>query len=185
MNLMDLKRGIEKAVAQVTGRFRNSRRRYRRSAEIAQVGTVAANGEVEIGDMIAEGNAEGRVEASITVEEANGCETSWKSSRACSRPRLPFAVSTTDVLKMLVEMEKPIPTATKRKSYSKDLSPVSEAISSKWKPRPMIAEEIQGEALVMFGRQQVRGGLKLRPLKRQGWGDRRSGTGRHRRTHWW
>ena len=175
MNPMDLKRGIEKAVAQVVDEIKKRSKKVQASCEIAQVGTVAANGEVEIGDMIAKAMQKVGNEGVITVEEANGRESELEIVEGMQFDRgylSPYFI--TNAEKMTVEMEEPYVLIHEKKLDSlKDLLPVLEAIVQTGKPLLIIAEDIEGEALATLVVNKLRGGLKVAAVKAPGFGDRR------------
>ena len=175
MNPMDLKRGIEKAVAQVVDEIQKRSKKVQASAEIAQVGTVAANGEVEIGDMIAKAMQKVGNEGVITVEEAKGRESELEIVEGMQFDRgylSPYFI--TNAEKMTVEMEEPYILIHEKKLGSlKDLLPVLEAIVQTGKPLLIIAEDIEGEALATLVVNKLRGGLKVAAVKAPGFGDRR------------
>jgi chaperonin GroEL len=175
MNPMDLKRGIEKAVAQVVEEIKKRSKKVQASAEIAQVGTVAANGEAEIGDMIAKAMQKVGNEGVITVEEANGRESELEIVEGMQFDRgylSPYFI--TNAEKMTVEMEEPYILIHEKKLGSlQDLLPVLEAIVQTGKPLLIIAEDIEGEALATLVVNKLRGGLKVAAVKAPGFGDRR------------
>jgi chaperonin GroEL len=175
MNPMDLKRGIEKAVAQVVEEIQKRSKKVQASAEIAQVGTVAANGEAEIGDMIAKAMQKVGNEGVITVEEANGRESELEIVEGMQFDRgylSPYFI--TNAEKMTVEMEEPYILIHEKKLGSlQDLLPVLEAIVQTGKPLLIIAEDIEGEALATLVVNKLRGGLKVAAVKAPGFGDRR------------
>jgi chaperonin GroEL len=175
MNPMDLKRGIEKAVVQVVEEIQKRSKKVQASAEIAQVGTVAANGEAEIGDMIAEAMKKVGNEGVITVEEANGRESELEIVEGMQFDRgylSPYFITNPE--KMTVEMEEPFILIHEKKLGSlQDLLPVLEAIVQTGKPLLIIAEDIEGEALATLVVNKLRGGLKIAAVKAPGFGDRR------------
>jgi chaperonin GroEL len=172
---MDLKRGIEQAVAQVVDEIQKRSKKVQASSEIAQVGTVAANGEVEIGDMIAKAMQKVGNEGVITVEEANGRESELEIVEGMQFDRgylSPYFI--TNAEKMTVEMDEPYILIHENKLGSlKDLLPVLEAIVQTGKPLLIIAEDIEGEALATLVVNKLRGGLKVAAVKAPGFGDRR------------
>jgi chaperonin GroEL len=175
MNPMDLKRGIDKAVAQVVNEIQKRSKKVQTSSEIAQVGTVAANGEAEIGDMIAKAMQKVGNEGVITVEEASGRESELEIVEGMQFDRgylSPYFI--TNAEKMTVEMEEPYILIHEKKLGSlKDLLPVLEAIVRTGKPLLIIAEDIEGEALATLVVNKLRGGLKVAAVKAPGFGDRR------------
>ena len=175
MNPMDLKRGIDKAVAQVVDEIQKQSKKVQATSEIAQVGTVAANGEAEIGDMIAKAMQKVGNEGVITVEEASGRESELEIVEGMQFDRgylSPYFI--TNAEKMTVEMEEPYILIHEKKLGSlKDLLPVLEAIVRTGKPLLIIAEDIEGEALATLVVNKLRGGLKVAAVKAPGFGDRR------------
>ena len=175
MNPMDLKRGIEKAVIQVVEEIQKKSKKVKDSAEIAQVGTVAANGEKDIGQMIAKAMQKVGNEGVITVEEAKGIETELEVVEGMQFDRgylSPYFI--TNAEKMTVELEEPyILIHEKKLSSLQPLLPVLEAIVQTGKPLLIIAEEVEGEALATLIVNKLRGGLKVAAVKAPGFGDRR------------
>jgi chaperonin GroEL len=175
MNPMDLKRGIEKAVAQVVEEIQKRSKRVKDTAEIAQVGTVAANGEKAIGDMIAKAMQKVGNEGVITVEEAKSLESELEVVEGMQFDRgylSPYFITNAD--KMTVELEEPFILIHEKKVASlQPLLPVLEAIVQTGKPLLIIAEEVEGEALATLVVNKLRGGLKVAAVKAPGFGDRR------------
>ncbi len=175
MNPMDLKRGIEKAVLQVVEDIQKKAKKVKDSAEIAQVGTVAANGENAIGDMIAKAMKKVGNEGVITVEEAKSFETELEVGVGMQFDRgylSPYFI--TNAEKMTVELEEPYILIHEKKLASlQTLLPVLEAIVQTGKPLLIVAEEIEGEALATLVVNKLRGGLKVAAVKAPGFGDRR------------
>jgi chaperonin GroEL len=175
MNPMDLKRGIEKAVAQVVEEIQKKSKKVKDTAEIAQVGTVAANGEKAIGDMIAEAMQKVGNEGVITVEEAKSLESELEVVEGMQFDRgylSPYFITNAD--KMTVELEDPFILIHEKKLASlQPLLPVLEAIVQTGKPLLIIAEEVEGEALATLVVNKLRGGLKVAAVKAPGFGDRR------------
>jgi chaperonin GroEL len=175
MNPMDLKRGIEKAVAQVVAEIQKKSKKVKDTAEIAQVGTVAANGETAIGDMIAEAMQKVGNEGVITVEEAKSLESELEVVEGMQFDRgylSPYFITNAD--KMTVELEDPFILIHEKKLASlQPLLPVLEAIVQTGKPLLIIAEEVEGEALATLVVNKLRGGLKVAAVKAPGFGDRR------------
>ena len=175
MNPMDLKRGIEKAVTQVVEEIQKKSKKVKDTAEIAQVGTVAANGEAAIGEMIAKAMQKVGNEGVITVEEAKGLETELEVVEGMQFDRgylSPYFI--TNAEKMTVELEEPyILIHEKKLSGLQDLLPVLEAIVKTGKPLLIVAEEVEGEALATLVVNKLRGGLKVAAVKAPGFGDRR------------
>ena len=175
MNPMDLKRGIDKAVAQVIEDIQKRAKKVKTSQEIAQVGTIAANGEKAIGEMIA--NAMQRVgnEGVITVEEAKSLESELDVVEGMQFDRgylSPYFITNAD--KMIAELEEPYLLIHEKKLGSlQPLLPVLEAVVQTGKPLLIIAEEVEGEALATLVVNKLRGGLKVAAVKAPGFGDRR------------
>src|SRR5665648_295588 len=175
MNPMDLKRGIDLAVAEVVKDIAQQAKKVKSSDEIAQVGTVAANGEKAIGDMIAKAMQKVGNEGVITVEEATGLETELEVVEGMQFDRgylSPYFV--TNAEKMIAELEDPyILIHEKKLSGLQQLLPVLEAVVQTGKPLLIIAEEVEGEALATLVVNKLRGGLKVAAVKAPGFGDRR------------
>ena len=175
INPMDLKRGIDKAVAQVVAEIQKKSKKVKDSAEIAQVGTVAANGEVAIGAMIAKAMQKVGNSGVITVEEAKSLDTELEVVEGMQFDRgymSPYFITNAD--KMTVEMEEPfILIHEKKLSSLQVLLPVLEAIVQTGKPLLIVAEEVEGEALATLVVNKLRGGLKVAAVKAPGLGDRR------------
>jgi chaperonin GroEL len=175
MNPMDLKRGIDMAVIKVIESIEKRSKKISGSAEIAQVGTISANGEVEIGKMIAKAMDKVGKEGVITVEEAKGLESELDVVEGMQFDRgylSPYFI--TNAEKMLVELESPyILIHEKKLSSLQPMLPVLEAIVQSGKPLLIIAEDIEGEALATLVVNKLRGGLKVAAVKAPGFGDRR------------
>jgi chaperonin GroEL len=175
MNPMDLKRGIEKAVTQVVEEINKRSKKVKESAEIAQVGTVAANGEKAIGDMIARAMQKVGNEGVITVEEAKSLDSELEVVEGMQFDRgylSPYFI--TNAEKMTVELEDPyILIHEKKLAGLQPLLPVLEAIVQTGKPLLIVAEEVEGEALATLVVNKLRGGLKVAAVKAPGFGDRR------------
>jgi len=175
MNPMDLKRGIEFAVTAVVDNLQKASRKVSTSAEIAQVGTISANGDKEIGDMIAEAMDRVGNEGVITVEEAKSLETELDVVEGMQFDRgytSPYFVTNAD--KMTCEMENPfILIHEKKLSGLQPLLPVLEQIVQSSRPLLIIAEDIEGEALATLVVNKLRGGMKVAAVKAPGFGDRR------------
>ncbi len=175
MNPMDLRRGIDKAVAQVVEEIAKRSKKVKNSGEIAQVGTISANGEKAIGDMIAEAMQKVGNEGVITVEEAKGLETELEVVEGMQFDRgylSPYFV--TNAEKMVAELEDPyILIHEKKLSNLQQLLPVLEAVVQSGTPLLIIAEEVEGEALATLVVNKLRGGLKVAAVKAPGFGDRR------------
>ena len=175
MNPMDVKRGIEAAIEKVIEDLKTRSRKVASNAEIAQVGTVSANGEKEIGDMIAKAMEKVGNEGVITVEENKSLETELDVVEGMQFDRgylSPYFVTNAD--KMTVEMESPfILLHEKKLSSLQPLLPVLEAVVQSGKPLLIVAEEVEGEALATLVVNKLRGGLKVAAVKAPGFGDRR------------
>ena len=175
MNPMDLKRGIDVAVEAVVEDVKKRSKKISTSDEIAQVGTIAANGEREIGDMIAKAMQKVGNEGVITVEEAKGLETELDVVEGMQFDRgylSPYFI--TNAEKMQVELENPyILLHEKKLSGLQSMLPVLEAVVQSGKPLLIIAEDIEGEALATLVVNKLRGGLKVAAVKAPGFGDRR------------
>ena len=175
MNPMDLRRGIDKAVVQVIEEIAKRSKKVKNSGEIAQVGTISANGEKAIGAMIAEAMQKVGNEGVITVEEAKGLETELEVVEGMQFDRgylSPYFV--TNAEKMIAELEDPyILIHEKKLSNLQQLLPVLEAVVQSGRPLLIIAEEVEGEALATLVVNKLRGGLKVAAVKAPGFGDRR------------
>jgi chaperonin GroEL len=175
MNPMDLKRGIDKAVEAVVADLQKRTRKVATNAEVAQVGTISANGEKEIGDMIAKAMEKVGKEGVITVEEAKSLETELDVVEGMQFDRgylSPYFI--TNAEKMICELENPyILIHEKKLSGLQSLLPVLEAVVQSGKPLLIIAEEVEGEALATLVVNKLRGGLKVAAVKAPGFGDRR------------
>ncbi|MFT6559761.1 chaperonin GroEL [Sneathiella sp.] len=175
MNPMDLKRGIDLAVAKAVESIRAAANPVTGAEEIAQVGTISANGETEIGAIISEAMQRVGNEGVITVEEAKGLETELDVVEGMQFDRgylSPYFV--TNAEKMLAEMESPyILLHEKKLTNLQPMLPVLEAVVQAGKPLLIIAEDIEGEALATLVVNKLRGGLKIAAVKAPGFGDRR------------
>src|SRR5678815_2171462 len=175
MNPMDLKRGIDLAVAEVVKDIARQAKKVKSSEEIAQVGTVAANGEKAIGDMIAKAMQKVGNEGVITVEEAKSFDSELEVVEGMQFDRgylSPYFI--TNAEKMTVELEEPYILIHEKKLASlQPLLPVLEAIVQTGKPLLIVAEEVEGEALATLVVNKLRGGLKVAAVKAPGFGDRR------------
>ena len=175
MNPMDLKRGIDLAVGTVVDDLRKHSRKIAGSDEIEQVGTIAANGEAEIGRFIAEAMEKVGKEGVITVEEAKGLATELDVVEGMQFDRgylSPYFV--TNAEKMVTELEDPyILLHEKKLSGLQALVPLLEAIVQSGRPLLVIAEDVEGEALATLVVNRLRGGLKVAAVKAPGFGDRR------------
>ncbi|KQT70054.1 MULTISPECIES: chaperonin GroEL [unclassified Aureimonas] len=175
MNPMDLKRGIDMAVAKVVESLLSSARKIETSDEVAQVGTISANGEKEIGQMIASAMQKVGNEGVITVEEAKTAETELEVVEGMQFDRgylSPYFV--TNAEKMVAELEDPyILLHEKKLSNLQALLPVLEQVVQSGKPLLIISEDVEGEALATLVVNKLRGGLKIAAVKAPGFGDRR------------
>ena len=175
MNPMDLKRGIDLAVGEVVKDIARQAKKVKSSEEIAQVGTVAANGEKEIGQMIAKAMQKVGNEGVITVEEAKSLESELEVVEGMQFDRgyiSPYFI--TNVEKMVAELESPyILIYEKKLSGLQALLPLLELVVQSGKPLLIIAEDVEGEALATLVVNKLRGGLKVAAVKAPGFGDRR------------
>src|SRR6202522_3661112 len=175
MNPMDLKRGIDIAVTAVVKDIERRAKKVQSSEEIAQVGTIAANGDKSIGEMIAQAMKKVGNEGVITVEEAKTAETELDVVEGMQFDRgylSPYFV--TNAEKMLAELEDPyILIHEKKLSSLQPMLPLLEAVVQAGKPLLIIAEDIEGEALATLVVNKLRGGLKVAAVKAPGFGDRR------------
>ena len=174
-NPMDLKRGIDQAVTAVVENLRSQSKEIKDSSEIAQVATVSANNDSEVGNMIANAMEKVGKDGVITVEEAKGTETEVKTVEGMQFDRgylSPYFVTNTD--KMEAELENPyILIYDKKVSTMKELLPILEATAQTGKPLLIIAEDVDGEALATLVVNKIRGSLKIAAVKAPGFGDRR------------
>jgi chaperonin GroEL len=175
MNPMDLKRGIDLAVTEAVASLIKSAKKINTSAEVAQVGTISANGEKEIGEMIAEAMQKVGNEGVITVEEAKTAETELEVVEGMQFDRgylSPYFVTNPD--KMVAELEDAyILLHEKKLSNLQAMLPVLEAVVQTSKPLVIISEDVEGEALATLVVNKLRGGLKIAAVKAPGFGDRR------------
>jgi len=175
MNPMDLKRGIDMAVAEAVKDIAKRSKKIKDSAEIAQVGTISANGDKAIGDMIAKAMKEVGNEGVITVEEAKTAETELDVVEGMQFDRgylSPYFI--TQAEKMIVELDDPyILIHEKKLSNLQAVLPILEAVVQAGKPLVIIAEDIEGETLATLVVNKLRGGLKVAAVKAPGFGDRR------------
>ncbi|WOK08754.1 chaperonin GroEL [Imperialibacter roseus] len=174
-NPMDLKRGIDKAVASVVEHLRGQSKTINNSSEIAQVAGISANGDAEIGKMIADAMDKVGKDGVITVEEAKGTETEVRTVEGMQFDRgylSPYFVTNTE--KMEADLENPyILIYDKKISSMKELLPVLEATAQTGKPLVIISEDVDGEALATLVVNKIRGALKVAAVKAPGFGDRR------------
>jgi len=175
MNPMDLRRGIDMAVASVVIDLKKGSKKVSTNAEIAQVGTISANDDREIGEMIAQAMHKVGNEGVITIEEATSLVTELDIVDGMEFDRgylSPYFV--TDAAKMLCELEKPyILLFEKKLSGLQAILPVLEAVVQSGNPLLIVAEDIEGEALATLVVNKLRGGLKVAAVKAPGFGDRR------------
>jgi len=175
MNPMDLKRGIDIAVAAVVKDIEKRAKKVSSSAEVAQVGTISANGDATIGSMIAKAMQKVGNEGVITVEEAKAMETEVEIVEGMQFDRgyiSPYFVTNSE--KMVAEMEDAyILLYEKKLSGLQSMLPVLEAVVQSGKPLVIIAEDVEGEAIATLVVNKLRGGLKVAAVKAPGFGDRR------------
>jgi chaperonin GroEL len=175
INPMDLKRGIDLAVIKVVENLKSRSTPVAGSAEIAQVGIISANGDVEVGEKIAEAMEKVGKEGVITVEEAKGLEFELDVVEGMQFDRgylSPYFITNPE--KMVVELENPyILIHEKKLSSLQALLPILEAVVQSGRPLLIIAEDIEGEALATLVVNKLRGGLKIAAVKAPGFGDRR------------
>jgi len=175
MNPMDLKRGIELAVEAVVADVQKRSKKVASNDEIAQVGTISANGDAEIGRMLAEAMKKVGNEGVITVEEAKSLDTELDVVEGMQFDRgylSPYFV--TNAEKMVAELDDPyILLHEKKLSSLQPLLPVLEAVVQSSRPLLIVAEDIEGEALATLVVNKLRGGLKVAAVKAPGFGDRR------------
>src|SRR5215211_903944 len=175
MNPMDLKRGVDLAIEAVVKDLRKNSKKVTSNEQIAQVGTISANGDVEIGRFLADAMKKVGNAGVITVEEAKSMETELEVVEGMQFDRgYISAYFVTNVEKMRVEMEDPyILIHEKKLSGLQELLPLLEAVVQTSRPLVIIAEEIEGEALATLVVNKLRGGLKVAAVKAPGFGDRR------------
>jgi chaperonin GroEL len=175
MNPMDLKRGVDIAVAAVVADLQKRSKKISTNAEIAQVGTISANDDKEIGDMIAQAMQKVGNEGVITVEEAKGLETELDIVEGMQFDRgylSPYFI--TNAEKMIVELDEPFILLHEKKLPGvQAILPLLEAVVQSGRPLLIIAEDIEGEALATLVVNKLRGGLKVAAVKAPGFGDRR------------
>ncbi|MBI1408213.1 MAG: chaperonin GroEL [Caulobacter sp.] len=175
MNPMDLKRGVDKAVIKVVEQIKSTSKKVTTNGEIAQVGTISANGDAEVGEMIAKAMEKVGNEGVITVEEAKTAETELDVVEGMQFDRgylSPYFITNAD--KMEVQLEEPMILLFEKKlSGLQPLLPVLEAVVQSGRPLLIIAEDIEGEALATLVVNKLRGGLRVAAVKAPGFGDRR------------
>ncbi len=175
MNPMDLRRGIDMAVASVVNDLKKGSKKVSTNAEIAQIGTISANDDREIGEMIAQAMQKVGNEGVITVEEATGIETELEVVEGMQFDRgylSPYFVTNPE--KMICELDNPyILLFEKKLPGLQVILPVLEAVVQSTKPLLIVAEDVEGEALATLVVNKLRGGLKVAAVKAPGFGDRR------------
>jgi len=175
MNPMDLKRGIDLAVAAAVKDIKDRSKKIKDSAEVAQVGTISSNGDVSIGEMIAKAMQKVGNEGVITVEESKSAETELDVVEGMQFDRgylSPYFVTNSE--KMIAELDDAyILIHEKKLSSLQAMLPVLEAVVQTGKPLVIIAEDVEGEALATLVVNKLRGGLKVAAVKAPGFGDRR------------
>ncbi|HEX8570142.1 MAG TPA: chaperonin GroEL, partial [Caulobacteraceae bacterium] len=175
MNPMDLKRGVDKAVIAAVAAIKASSKKVTTNEEIAQVGTISANGEREIGAMIAQAMEKVGNEGVITVEEAKSLETELDVVEGMQFDRgylSPYFITNAD--KMEAQLEEPLIMLYEKKLSSlQPMLPILEAVVQSGRPLLIIAEDIEGEALATLVVNKLRGGLRVAAVKAPGFGDRR------------
>ena len=175
MNPMDLKRGVDKAVLKVVEHIKSTSKKVTTNQEIAQVGSISANGDAEIGDMIAKAMEKVGNEGVITVEEAKSLDTELDVVEGMQFDRgylSPYFITNAD--KMEAVLEDPLILLYEKKLSSlQPLLPVLEAVVQSTRPLLIIAEDVDGEALATLVVNKLRGGLKVAAVKAPGFGDRR------------
>src|SRR3546814_387383 len=172
---MDLKRGIDRAVEKIVEDLKTRSKKISGAKEIAQVGTISANGDTEIGNMIAKAMEKVGNEGVITVEEAKSLETELDVVEGMQFDRgylSPYFI--TNAEKMICDMENPyILLHEKKLSGLQAMLPVLEAVVQTGRPLLIVAEDVEGEALATLVVNKLRGGLKVAAVKAPGFGDRR------------
>lgn len=175
MNPMDLKRGIDKAVGLVLEEIKSKSKPVSNNSEIAQVGTISANGDSEIGELIAQAMAKVGNEGVITVEEAKTADTTVDVVEGMQFDRgylSPYFITNAD--KMEAVLEEPLILLFEKKLTSlQPMLPILEAVVQSGRPLLIIAEDIEGEALATLVVNKLRGGLRVAAVKAPGFGDRR------------
>ncbi len=175
MNPMDLKRGVDKAVAKVVEEIKATSKKVTTNDEIAQVGTISANGDHDVGAMIAKAMAQVGNEGVITVEEAKSLETELEVVEGMEFDRgylSPYFITNAD--KMEAVLEEPLILLFEKKLSSlQPLLPLLEAVVQSGRPLLIVAEDVEGEALATLVVNKLRGGLRVAAVKAPGFGDRR------------
>src|SRR5271165_1458361 len=175
MNPMDLKRGVEKAVLKVVEHSKSTSKKVTTNQEIAQVGSISANGDAEIGDMIAKAMEKVGNEGVITVEEAKSLDTELDVVEGMQFDRgylSPYFI--TNAEKMIAEFDEPYVLIHEKKLSSlQAILPLLEAVVQTGKPLVIVSEDVEGEVLATLVVNKLRGGLKIAAVKAPGFGDRR------------
>ena len=175
MNPMDIKRGIDKAVEHVIEKLKASSKKVKANEEVAQVGTISANGDKSIGDMISKAMQKVGNEGVITVEEAKGVETELDVVEGMQFDRgylSPYFVTNTE--KMTTELDNPLVLLVEKKLTNlQPMVPLLESVVQANRPLMIISEDVEGEALATLVVNKLRGGLKVVAVKAPGFGDRR------------
>src|ERR1700722_8224389 len=175
MNPMDLKRGVDKAVARIVEEIKATSKKVTTNQEIAQVGSISANGDKEIGDMIAKAMDQVGNEGVITVEEAKSLETELEVVEGMEFDRgylSPYFITNAD--KMEAVLEEPLILLFEKKLSSlQPLLPLLEAVVQSGRPLLIVAEDVESEALATLVVNKLRGGLRVAAVKAPGFGDRR------------
>jgi chaperonin GroEL len=175
MNPMDLKRGVDKAVARVVEEIKHVSKKVTTNQEIAQIGSISANGDVEIGDMIAKAMDQVGNEGVITVEEAKSLDTELEVVEGMEFDRgylSPYFITNADKMEAILE-EPLILLFEKKLSSLQPLLPLLEAVVQSGRPLLIVAEDVEGEALATLVVNKLRGGLRVAAVKAPGFGDRR------------
>ena len=172
---MDVKRGLDNAVSYVLEKVKSSSKKVKTNDEIAQVGTISANGEKEVGDMISKAMQKVGNEGVITVEEAKGIETELDVVEGMQFDRgylSPYFITNAD--KMTTELENPLILLHEKKLTNlQSIVPLLESVVQAGRPLMIISEDVEGEALATLVVNKLRGGLKVVAVKAPGFGDRR------------
>ena len=175
MNPMDIKRGIDTAVEHVIKKLKSSSKKVKSNEEVAQVGTISANGEKSIGDMISKAMQKVGNEGVITVEEAKGIETELDVVEGMQFDRgylSPYFITNTE--KMTTELDNPLLLLVEKKLTNlQPMVPLLESVVQANRPLMIISEDVEGEALATLVVNKLRGGLKVVAVKAPGFGDRR------------
>jgi chaperonin GroEL len=175
MNPLDLKRGVDKAVARVVEEIKSTAKKVTTNQEIAQVGSISANGDTEIGAMIAKAMDQVGNEGVITIEEAKSLETELEVVEGMEFDRgylSPYFITNADKMEAMLE-EPLILLFEKKLSSLQPLLPLLEAVVQSGRPLLIVAEDVEGEALATLVVNKLRGGLRVAAVKAPGFGDRR------------